>query len=74
MERNRKGEYRHKGRGMNTDTYHTPAVASHKEDAVFKHCTARPTSTFQNGSLENIPLVTFWVIAFHEHDIKVGET
>lgn len=59
---------------VNVDTYHTPAVASHKVNAVIKDCTARATSTLQNGSLEYIPLVTFWVIAFHKHYIKVGET
>lgn len=55
-------------------TYHAPAVASHKVNAVVKHRTTRTTSALQNGSLENVPLVPLWVIAFHEHYIKVGET
>lgn len=57
-----------------TDTYHTPAVAPHQINTVIKHCTAGATATLQDGGLENVPLVTFRVIALHEHDVKVGET
>lgn len=55
-------------------THHAPAVASYKVNAVIKNCTSRSAAAFQDRCLKNIPLVTFWIIAFHKHDIKVGET
>lgn len=69
----KKSKHKPGGGAAQGGTYHAPAVASHEVNAVVKHCTARAAATFQDGSLQNIPLVTFWVIAFHEHDIKVGE-
>lgn len=55
-------------------THHTPAVASYKVNAVIQDCTARATAALQNGGLEDVPLVTFWVVAFHKHHVKMRET
>ena len=55
-------------------THHTPAVASYKVNTVVKDCAARATATLQNRSLEDIPLVAFWIVAFHKHYVEMGET
>lgn len=55
-------------------THHTPAVASYKVNTVIKDCTARATAALQNRSLEDIPLVTFWIVAFHQHYVEMRET
>lgn len=63
-----------KGSLQKASTHHAPAVSSYKVNTVIKDCTARTAAALQDRSLEDIPLVTFRVIAFHKHYVEVGET
>lgn len=49
--------------------YHAPAVASHKINAVIQNSTAWTAATLQDGCLEDIPLVSFWVVTLNQHYI-----
>lgn len=55
-------------------SYHAPAVAPHQKDAVIQNSTARTTATLQYWCLEDVPLVSFWVITLNQHNIKVRKT
>lgn len=50
-------------------SYHAPAVASDKDDAVVQDGAARPAAALQDGRLQDVPLVGLGVVTFHQHDI-----
>lgn len=49
--------------------YHAPAVAPHEEDTVIQNSAARAAAALQDGCLQDVPLVSFWVVTLHQHYI-----
>lgn len=54
--------------------YHAPAVASDQVNAVVQHGTARTAAALQDGGLQDVPLISFRVITFHQHHVQVRES
>lgn len=49
--------------------YHAPAVATHEEDAIIQNGAARTAAALEYRCLEDVPLVSFWVVTLNQHNI-----
>lgn len=49
--------------------YHAPAVAPHEENAVIQNSAAWTAAALQYGCLQDVPLVSFWVVTLNQHYI-----